>query len=140
METIFKGRIAEAKVVAELVSDHYEVFVPAFGNAKCDLIVLDAEQKTARIEVKYSSRKRASGAYEVGLRQVRANKANLTTKKFNKANSDFLAVYNPELDSVAFVSSSFVDGKSTIHLHPEQFGKGMGNPIGDGIPLEPERA
>lgn len=107
------GRIAEAKVAAVLVSQGLEVYLPVFGNGTCDLIAI-GEGRTTKVETKYVTGRR--GAYEVSLRQVRANRAEMLSKLFNSANSDVLAVYVAPLDRVAFLPSAPLHGRTTISL------------------------
>lgn len=140
MNSVEKGRVAEARVLSELVSSGHEVFVPAFGNARCDLVYLDRSGLPRRVEVKYAARIRASGSVEVHLRQIRANRSQMKVGKFQARNSDILAVYAAPFDAVAFVTATYVEGKSTIHLAAHQCGQGIDHPIGDGTPLEPGRA
>lgn len=126
MNSVEKGRVAEAKVVARLAEMGLDVFVPVFGNAFCDLVTLDpVTGYPCRIEVKYTSRVLDSGAVEVALRQVRPNRSGNTVKKFDASKSDLLAVYAFPFDGVAFISSATLDGRSSISLMEEAFTEGQ---------------
>lgn len=112
--SVGKGRAAEAKVVAELVAQGIEVYLPTFGNGICDLVAL-SDGVLLRVETKYSGHLRAGG-YQVSLRQVRANRSQMIVKKFNAANSDVLAVYVAPLDRVTFLPSAKLDGRTSLTL------------------------
>lgn len=117
MNSIEKGRLAEAKVASELVQQGMEVFVPAFGNAKCDLIALDSEGAALRIEVKYCNAHSNRGeSWEVHLRQVRHNSSVTTVKKFNSENSDMLAVYLAAVDKVMLFDAEALHGRSSLAI------------------------
>jgi hypothetical protein len=111
--SVGKGRVAEAKVVAELVAQGVEVYLPTFGNGICDLIAL-CDGVLIKVETKYTARLRVG--YEVSLRQVRANRAQMTVKKFNAANSDVLAVYVSPIGRVAFLPAAPLDGRVSVTL------------------------
>lgn len=113
MNSVDKGRIAEAKVVASLVAQGYEVYLPTFGNGLCDLIT-SKDGELQRVETKYVSRTRVPGSYEVSLRQVRANRAVMTVKKFSASNADVLAVYIAPLDAVVFLAAAPLDGRASV--------------------------
>lgn len=116
VNTIQKGRYAEVMVVADLVKDGIEIFMPTFGNAACDLIAL-IDGKPVTIEVKYVGNPIKPGAWDVALRQVRANKTVTTTRKFNANNSMILAVYVAPIDAVAYINSRSIDGASMVRIH-----------------------
>jgi hypothetical protein len=111
--SVDKGRVAEAKVVAELVAQSVEVYLPTFGNGVCDLIAL-CDRQLLRVETKYTARLR--GGYEVSLRSIRANRSQMVVRKFAAANSDVLAVYIEPADRVAFLPSAPLDGRVAITL------------------------
>lgn len=111
--SVGKGRVAEAKVVAELVDQGVEVYLPTFGNGACDLVAL-CDGMLFKVETKYTTRLRVG--YEVSLRQVRANRAQTTVKKFNAANSDVLAVYVAPVDRVAFLPSAPLHDRVSVTL------------------------
>ena len=112
--SVGKGRLAEAKVVAELVVQGVEVYLPTFGNGACDLVAL-CDGVLLRVETKYSATVRGGG-YVVSLRQVRANRSHMLVKHFTAANSDVLAVYIGPADRVAFLPSARLDGRNSLTL------------------------
>ncbi|HEV2355582.1 MAG TPA: group I intron-associated PD-(D/E)XK endonuclease [Puia sp.] len=115
MDSVQKGRLAEARVTVDLLNQGAEVFIPAFGNAKCDLVAVYQDQ-AMKIEVKHASRYRY-GSYEVSLRQIRPNRSKMITKLFNAGNSDILAVYIGPLDRVVFLLSSGFHGRTSVNLN-----------------------
>ena len=116
LASVGKGRLAEAKVVAELVAQGVEVYLPIFGNGLCDLIAI-CDGGLIRVETKYSAI--LQGGYVAHLRQIRANRSQMLVKHFSAANSDVLAVYVAPLDRVAFLPSALLDGRSAITLREE---------------------
>lgn len=116
MNSIQKGRIAESQVSAALIQQGYDVFVPAFGNALCDLVAVSSGE-AVRIEVKYcGSLTKNDLSWQVQLRQTRANKAVTTCKKFNAENSDVLAVYLASVERVVFFSAAELHDKSGLYI------------------------
>lgn len=131
MNTITKGRIGEAAVVAHFIKNEYEVFLPAFGNSTIDLIIYKNEIYS-RVEVKTCSNL-IGDSYQVLLRSVRHNTTSSTIKKFDGKASDILAVYLVDEDRIVSFNSIELDGRSTINIRKV-------NPIGDGTDLENRRA
>ncbi len=119
MESITKGRVAEAKVVTALVQQGWEVFLPPFGNATCDIVAIDNEGKIFKIEVKYTSRRASAFTWQVSLRQTRANRKEMISKKFNAGNSDILAIYIAAEDKIHFMETSSLDGRTSINIGKE---------------------
>lgn len=118
MHSVEKGRVAEAKTVAVLISQRIEVFLPAFGNGTCDLIAV-VNGQLVRVEVKYSSSFEGK-SYSIGLRQIRFNRSELVAKKYNANKSDVLAAYLATLDKVIFLSSISLHDKSEVVIHPSK--------------------
>lgn len=106
--------------MAELVAQGVEVYLPTFGNGACDLVAL-CDGELVKVETKYVTGRR--GGYEVSLRQVRANRAQMVVKKFSAAASDVLAVYVGPVDRVVFLPSAKLDGRTSITLRDS----GLGN-------------
>ncbi|MCA1841497.1 MAG: hypothetical protein LC723_14490 [Actinobacteria bacterium] len=117
MDTVETGRCGEAKIVAHLVVNGYEVYSPLFGNTSCDLIVLK-DSKIYRVECKTTAFTRESGRYEVQLRSVRHNKTKNTVHKFDASKSDLLAIYIAPEDRVIILNSIDYDGRSTVSFEP----------------------
>lgn len=113
MSSVDQGRIGESATVAYFVREGYEVFLPMFGNASCDLIVVK-DGKISRVECKSTSVKTPSGKWIAQLRQVRPNRTGNTVKKFDANNSEFLAIYIVDEDRVVVLDSLVVHGNSTI--------------------------
>lgn len=112
MQTGELGRLGEAKIVAHLVAQGYEVYSPLFGNTSCDLIVL-RDNTIFRVECKSTGTSR-NGKYEVQLRSTRHNKTKNTVRKFDGTKSDILAIYLEPEDTVHLLKSLDYDGRSTV--------------------------
>ena len=113
MSSVDQGRRGEASTVAYFVKEGYEVFLPMFGNASCDLIVVK-DGKISRVECKSTSVKTPSGKWIAQLRQVRHNRTANTVKKFDSNNSELLAIYVVDEDRVVVLESIEVHGNSTV--------------------------
>lgn len=113
MSSVDQGRVGESATVAYFVKEGYEVFLPMFGNASCDLIVVK-DGKISRVECKSTSVRTPSGKWIAQLRQVRSNKTSNNIKKFDANNSELLAIYIVDEDRVVVLDSLLVHGNSTV--------------------------
>lgn len=119
LSTVQKGRIAEAATVLALVEQGYEPYVPTFGNGPCDMMTV-VNGRPVRIEVKYCARPvGAAGAYEVSLRQVRANRREMVVKKFNAGQCDVLAVYLAPAEIVLFFPAAVLHDRVSIRVRAD---------------------
>lgn len=112
--TIWKGRLAEAKTMASLIEQSFEVYVPAFGNGPCDLIGISPNGNVVRFETKYTSSQRRADRWDVSLKQTRPNRSSVVTKMFNALQCDVLSVYVAPLDRVLFFDASALGGRNSM--------------------------
>lgn len=139
MNSVAKGRVAEAQVVGVLVSEGWEVYLPTFGNGYCDLIAMRPGH-LLRVETKYVSTCTPAGSYEVSLRQVRANRSVTVVKKFNSDHSDVLAVYVAPINTVVFFRSSSLHGRNTVSVNQGHLQGGRSLlELAEGAGVEPTR-
>jgi hypothetical protein len=98
-----KGAIGLIEVIRDLTKKGYECFTPFHDYSGVDLIAMDSNYKTVRIQVKYRSTYR--GVIEVGFRTTSMGKH--TPINFDAI--DGWAVYCPEIEKVVYISKSEVD-------------------------------
>ena len=98
-----KGAIGLIEVIRDLTKKGYECFTPFHDYSEVDLIAMDSNYKTVRIQVKYRSTYR--GVIEVGFRTTSMGKH--TPINFDAI--DGWAVYCPEIEKVVYISKSEVD-------------------------------
>ena len=123
MNTIEKGRLAEAKVVAQLVELGYEVYLPFGGNTSCDLIALRTGV-LKRVEIKFTSDRTGPDSFEVSLRQIRPNRSGNKVKKFDATQADILAIFVVDTnDVILFEDTTSLHGRSSITVHPWKNGR-----------------
>jgi hypothetical protein len=104
--TNIKGEIALAKVISDLTTNGFSVFVPLADYLSIDLIVVNSDMTPKRIQVKYKGLPK-SGRIEVGFSSV-------VNGKRVPSNLDFVdayAIYNPESDTIYYFPKSRLTGK-----------------------------
>lgn len=117
MSTIDIGRLGEAKIIAHLVSEGYEVYSPLFGNTSCDLIVIK-DGEVARVECKTTSKLNRYGTYTLMLRKTRHNRTKNTITSFDASKCEILACYIAPEDRIVLLNAKEYDGRSTINFQP----------------------
>lgn len=105
MDRKTKGRLAEAKVIAYLIEQRYEVYVPFSSNSKYDVVAFK-DGILKRISVKYTSVRRPSGTWVIEMRQIYRGNNVINVDKFNKNHCDLIAVYIGPLDKVVLVDAT----------------------------------
>lgn len=113
MSTLQQGRRGEAAIAAHFVKQGYDIYMPTFGNACADMIICK-DGKIQRVEVKTTANETPSGKYLVALRSIRPNRTGNTIHKFDSAKSDLLAVFVEPEDRVVVLSSTDLDGRSSV--------------------------
>ena len=124
------GALAEAKVVAALLHERWEVFTAVSGKAPFDLIAARGDQ-LLRVEVKGCATPQPNGGFAVSLRSVRPNRSGNTVHYLSESTSDLVAIFLEPLDVVCFFPTSHLAGRSTITLHEEASGSRRRNLIRD---------
>ena len=98
-----KGNIGLIEVIRDLTKKGYECFTPIHDYSDVDLIALDKNFVTYKIQVKY--REKYRNVIEVPFRTVVNGKS--VPINFNAI--DGWAVYCPEIEKVVYVSKNDVD-------------------------------
>lgn len=108
-----KGNIGELKVATRLSQEGYAVFREFGDLSKIDLIAVDQEHQTIRIQVKYVSEK--NGRIHCSFKKSGPN------YKFVYDGSEFdvMAIYCPELDDICYISSNTVKTHKTFILRTD---------------------
>ncbi len=92
MDRKTKGRLAEAKVIAYLIEQGYEVYLPFSDNSKYDVLAVK-NGFVKRISTKFTSVKKQSGSWVVEMRQIYRGKDVINIDKFDSTQCDLIAVY-----------------------------------------------
>lgn len=109
------GDLAEAKVVAVLIEQEFDVFRGFSGKAPFDLVAFKDDQ-LLRIEVKGTAQGMIRGAYQIRLASTRSNRTRNVVSHFDASKSDLLAAYIRPPDIVCFLPSKWLDGRAYINL------------------------
>ncbi len=105
MDRKTKGRLGEAKVVAYLIENGYEVYLPFSSNSKYDVLAIK-DGVVKRISVKFTSTKKPSGTWKVEMRQISRRNNSINIDKFNYTQYDLIAVYIGPKDKVVLIDST----------------------------------
>lgn len=118
MNTKNKGNIGEAKVIADLVAKDFDVAQPFGDNLPFDLLVIDNKLKVYKVQVKYSSQKQ--GSIVIRNQKWSSNTKRNYVKYYTGIEVDIFAVYCPDNDSVYYVRSSDVIGKTGMTIRTQE--------------------
>ena len=105
MDRKTKGRLAEAKVIAYLIENGYEVYMPFSDNSKYDVVAIK-NGVVKRISTKFTSVRKQSGSWVVEMRQIYRGKDIINIDKFDNTQYDLIAVYLGPIDRVILVEAS----------------------------------
>lgn len=94
-----KGSIGVAKVVADLLSQGFYVFLPFDGSSPVDLVVADKSMRLRRLQIKYRIVER--GMIRIPLSSV----VNGTRVPIDLSKIDGWAVYSPDANRVYYISA-----------------------------------
>lgn len=111
----YQGSLAEAKVIAELTKQGYEIFVSLSGKSSCDLVAI--KDKVFRVQVKSVAKAKTNGSYEIQLRSVRHNTKTTTVSKFDSSKCDMLAIYVVPIDKVVILDPQQLDNRATVTIN-----------------------
>jgi len=114
MDRKIKGRLAEAKVIAYLIENGYEVYVPFSNNSKYDVIAFK-DGMIKKISTKFTSAKRKSGSWAVEMRQISRRNKSINIDKFDNKQYDLVAVYIGPKDKVILIDAMKVKTRS-LHI------------------------
>jgi hypothetical protein len=109
------GSLAEAKVLAKLIENEFDVYVQLSGKAPFDLVA-HLNGQLFRVQVKGSASKTRYGVYQIQLKAVRANRTGNTIHCFDPACCDVLAVYIEPLDTVCFLRADEIRSRNQLNL------------------------
>ena len=98
-----KGTIGLIEVIRDLTKKGFECFTPIHDYSAVDLIVLDKNHRTYRLQVKYRTLSRGSIIVDL------SSKVNGKSVPIDLDAIDGWAVYCPEIDSVVYVNKNEVD-------------------------------
>lgn len=109
------GDIAEGAVIANLLVQGFKVALPLSSDSPIDLLALDPKDNWRTIRIQVKARSAHRGKVEVALKNCSSTKHGLKYRYLNKAAVDFIAVYCSDIDAVAYVPITAVQGR-TISL------------------------
>jgi PD-(D/E)XK endonuclease len=112
------GSLAEAKVIAKLVENKFDVFIQFSGKASFDLVAY-RDGQLYKIQVKGTSSKTRYGVYQVQLKAVRANRTGNTIHYFDTSQCDVLAIYVEPLDKVCFLRTEEIRARGQLNLREQ---------------------
>lgn len=98
-----KGSLGLIEVIRDLSKKGFECFTPFHDYSAVDLIIMDKQFNTFKLQVKY--RETCRGSIDVAFRSI-VNKQSIP---INFDAIDGWAIYCPEVDSVVYVSKYEVD-------------------------------
>ena len=113
MDRKTKGRLAEAKVIAYLIENGYEIYLPFSNNSKYDVLAYK-EGVIQRVSIKFTSVKKESGTWKVEMRQIFRGNGVININRFDSKEYDLIAVYIGPKDKVILVSA---DKATTLALY-----------------------
>ena len=102
--TKFKADIGVAKCIADLASKGHVPCIPLSEHQPYDIVAVLGNGPAIKLQVKYAALK--NGVVEIKFRTSWADKHGSHTKRYNKDDFDFYAIYCPEKDKVLYVSNS----------------------------------
>ncbi len=109
-----KGNHGLIKVISDLYDQGYSCFTPFDDYNPIDLIVVNKDGVTRRIQIKYRSKMKSKDRYEVAARSV----VNRKVVKINKNLIDGWAVYLADLDRVIYLPVSIMKTKNVHYIKP----------------------
>jgi hypothetical protein len=112
------GSLAEAKVIAKLVENGFNVFIQFSGKAPFDLVAYQDGQ-LLRVQVKGTASKTRYGVYQVQLKAIRSNRTRNVLHYFDPSACDVLAIYIEPLDTVCFLRADEVGSRGQLNLREE---------------------
>lgn len=113
-----KGSIGLIEAIRNLTKKGYECFTPIHDYSPVDVIVMDQEFRTYKLQVKY--RETFRGVIEIHFRSM----VNGKSKKIDFNAIDGWAVFCPEVDSVVYINKNDVDlSKGSVTFRLTEGGK-----------------
>jgi len=109
-DTKSKGDFGEISVIKDLIGRGYSVAIPFGENNPFDLVAYK-DGLFQRVQVKYRESK--NGIIKVGLRTISNGKPKFP---YTRVTIDLLAVYDITTDTVLYVPSERIEGRTQINL------------------------
>lgn len=103
-KTFIKGNLAVARVILDLTQRGFVILNLLSEQLPFDLVAYK-NGKFIRFQVKYSCRKKKSGAHEIKNQKYKWYDKSCT--QYKKGDFDYFAVYLPEIDKVIYPSIKF---------------------------------
>ena len=115
MNTNDKGNIGYAMVIADVMKKGYFIFTPIADTTSVDLVIGNDKMELKRVQIKYRA-KNNNGVLEIPIHTVvNGKKVPVDTSKV-----DIWAIYCPDTNTVYYVSTEIVIGKSNIYLRIDE--------------------
>lgn len=106
-----KGELAEAKVLSDLISREYKVFIAMSHSGPVDLVV-ERNQTLERVQVKYCE----SDGNIIKAHAYHSNRSK-GVKKYTKHDIDWLAIYDKTTDMCYYIPAEELEnGKRGLRL------------------------
>lgn len=117
------GELGESKAISEFIRDGFDVFTQFSGKAPFDLVIC-RDGILQRVEVKTTkTRTPYDTGWRIQLRKIRSNLSETKIHKFDKNQSDLLAVYIAPLDRVVILNSNEITVSSALTILDEHLGE-----------------
>lgn len=111
-----KGSLGEAKALAYLVENGYDVFTQFSGKAPFDFVA-GKDGKLYRVEAKATTRRSNSGKWIVTIsRTCMVKNKHARRRHFDKNQCDMLLVYIIPLDEIVELDPSTIENLTTIRV------------------------
>ena len=112
-----KGNIGLIKVIADLYSKGFYCFTPFDDHNPVDLISMDKNGNTKRLQIKYRSLDKKKNRYELSAKSV----VNGKRVPIDRELIDGWAVYLADEDQVIYLPKSVMDGKGVHYIKPNTY-------------------
>lgn len=118
-----KGDIGLSKVIADVVSKGYFIFLPLSDRTHVDLIIANKKMNLKRIQIKYISINKGGVLSIVTSTVINGKKTPMDLSQ-----TDIWAIYCPDNDKIYYVSTNELLYKKTFNLRinkPKQIQKNI---------------
>src|SRR5262245_38657097 len=109
------GVLGEAKVLAYLIDQGYEVFTQFSGKAPFDFVAYK-DDKLYKVSVKSTMYKSRTGNWVAHLRHVSTRRKDVVYKHFDNTSVDFLAIYIIPEDRVILIDAKTVRVRTALNI------------------------
>jgi hypothetical protein len=110
-----KGNIGYAMVIADVMKKGYFVFTPIADTTSVDMVIGNNKMELKRVQVKYRT-KTNKGVLEIPIHTV----VNGKKVQVDVSKVDLWAIYCPDTDTVYYVPTEIVKGKTSIYLRIDE--------------------